>query len=842
MPEVAQATITVTPVLQGAQQSLTEQMTEAANPAGEKAGKAAGKSMGEAVSKSMGKAGTTMTKAVTGPIVAAGTAAVASWKDVDAGLDIIVEKTGASGEGFEQMQSIMQNIATTIPTDFATAGEAIGEVNTRFGLTGESLEKLSTQFIKFAKINGTDVTGSVDTVQKALSAFGLSADSAEGILDALTATGQATGASVDTLANGLVQNATAFQEMGLSAEQSIVMMGQLETSGANSETVMQGLRKALKNAAEDGVSLDDALTGLQDAILNGEDGMDGLTKAYELFGKSGDQIYGAVKNGTIDFTNLGSAASDTGGTVSEAFEGTLSPMEDFQTTLNELKILGADIVTVAGPMLTDFAQSASTAIKDLSDSWNELSPEMQETILKVAGIAAVAGPLLVIGGKVIGGISTIAGGIGGLTSMIGGLGGAASAAAPPVQAAGGSFSTMAGGALKMVAAAGALLITAAAIWVLADAAIRISEAGTPAIAVLGGMAVGIAALMGVAALCAPALTAGAVGLVAFGAAMVGIGAGVALACAGITAVTIAVAALVEVISSNAENINSIVSNVGETAEGVITTISDGITQVIDAISGGIEGVLGSVADIFDSMGEAALNAGTGFEKLAGAVINLVSNTGVLDLAATLGATAEGVKKVNSAADGAGSAAGKVSNLSRSLKSMDIAAQSASKKIDVFGTSTKSAVAKADGAVGSSKMADSMSKLMDDTLREAKSGLSDIETAFSSTVLDFEQHIKVPHFSMSGSFNAETGSTPTVSTNWYDKATNIPYLFRNATLFGAGEKHDEILYGKENLLNDIREASGGGRNVTINVTVNGADSPEQWATRLVRQMELEVRTA
>ena len=44
------------------------------------------------------------------------------------------------------------------------------------------------------------------------------------------------------------------------------------------------------------------------------------------------------------------------------------------------------------------------------------------------------------------------------------------------------------------------------------------------------------------------------------------------------------------------------------------------------------------------------------------------------------------------------------------------------------------------------------------------------------------------------------------------------------------------------MDDIREAAGGGRNVTINVTVNGADSPEQWATRLVRQMELEVRTA
>lgn len=840
MPEVAQATITVTPVLQGAQQSLTEQMTEAANPAGAKAGKAAGKSMGEAVSKSMGKAGTTMTKAVTGPIVAAGAAAVASWKDVDAGLDVIVEKTGASGESFEEMRGILQGIATTIPTDFETAGEAIGEVNTRFGLTGDSLEKLSTQFIKFAKINGTDVTGSVDTVQKALSAFGLTANDAEGLLDALTATGQATGASVDTLANGLVQNATAFQEMGLSAEQSIVMMGQLETSGANSETVMQSLRKALKNAAKDGVSLDDALVGLQDAILNGEDGMDGLTKAYELFGKSGDQIYGAVKNGTIDFANLGTAAADTGGTVSSAFEGTLSPMENFQTTLNELKVLGADIVTVAGPMLTDFAESASTAIKDLSEAWNELSPEMQQTILKVAGIAAVAGPLLVIGGKVIGGISTIAGGLGGLVGKVSGLGSAAGSAAPSLESAGGAFVNAAAGALKMIAAAAALYIAAQAINVMVDAAIRLSEAGTPAIAVLGGMAVGLAALMGVAALCAPALTAGAVGLVAFGAAMVEIGAGVAIACAGITAVTLAVAELVEVISTNSESINSIVNTIGTNVNDTITTISNGITQVIDAISGGVEGVLGAVAGIFDSMGKAALDAGTGFEKLAGAVVNLVSNTGVLDLASTLGATAEGVRKINNAASDAGDAAGKVSSLSDKLIGMNTAAQNASKQIDTFGTSTKTSMSTAANAIEDSGLAESMSSVMSDVLGEVESGLSDIESAFSNVDFSFEQHIKVPHFSMSGSFNAETGSTPSVSTSWYDKATNIPFLFRNATLFGAGEKHDEILYGKENLLNDIKRAAGGGGTV-INMTVSGADNPEMWATRFAREYKLQART-
>ena len=93
--------------------------------------------------------------------------------------------------------------------------------------------------------------------------------------------------------------------------------------------------------------------------------------------------------------------------------------------------------------------------------------------------------------------------------------------------------------------------------------------------------------------------------------------------------------------------------------------------------------------------------------------------------------------------------------------------------------------------------------------------------------------------MYGSFDAASGSTPWVSTSWYDKATNVPYLFKNMTLFGAGEKHDEVLYGRDALLKDIREASGGG--VTNYITVNGAESPELWATRFAREYKQQVRT-
>ena len=391
----------------------------------------------------------------------------------------------------------------------------------------------------------------------------------------------------------------------------------------------------------------------------------------------------------------------------------------------------------------------------------------------------------------------------------------------------------------MIAAAGGLLITAAAVWVLADAAIRISEAGTPAIAVLAGMAVGIAALMGVAALCGPALTAGAVGFIAFGTAMLEIGAGVAIASAGIALVTTAVTGLVQTVSDNAGQINSIVTNVGETVDGTITTVSDGITQVIDAISGGVEGVLGAVAGIFDSMGEAALNAGTGFEKLTGAVVGLTKDTNVLDLGASLGATADGVGKITKAADGAGTAATQIKSLTSAFGGVNSASQNATKAIGVFGTNTRSTMTAAASSIRSAKLGSTMTSEIGEACSAAQTGLSRLESMFANTDLSFEQHIAVPHFSMYGSFDAASGSTPWVSTSWYDKATNNPFLLKNATIFGAGEKHDEIVYGRDALLRDIAEASGGG--VTINMTVSGAESPELWATRFAREYKQQVRT-
>lgn len=362
--------------------------------------------------------GMTLTKHLTGPIVAMGTAAMAAFAEVDKGMDIITKKTGASGAALDEMQESAKTIATTIPVSFESAGSAIGEVNTRFGLTGENLESLATQFLKFAYLNDTDVSQSIDNVQKALSAFGLGSEDAVSLLDTLNKTSQNTGASTDSLVSGLVQNATAFQELGLSAEQSAVFMGQMEKSGANSETVMQGLRKALKNATKDGKPLDQALRELQDTIKNGTGSVDGLTAAYDIFGKSGDQIYGAVKNGTLDFEALGDAAIVSGGNVTQTFQNTLDPISQFKTSMNEVKLLATDIAVDIGPILVEVMGKLRDVVKDLREKWNNLSDDQKDHIIKFVTLAAVIGPVITLIGFIVGGIGSLIGAGGAIVGFI----------------------------------------------------------------------------------------------------------------------------------------------------------------------------------------------------------------------------------------------------------------------------------------------------------------------------------------------------------------------------------------------------------------------------------------
>jgi phage-related minor tail protein len=93
-----------------------------------------------------------MSKYVTAPIVAVGTASVAAFTEVDKGLDTVATKTGATGAELEGLQDTMKSVYGSMAVSAEEAGTAVGEVNTRFKVTDSTLETLSTSFLQFAQI------------------------------------------------------------------------------------------------------------------------------------------------------------------------------------------------------------------------------------------------------------------------------------------------------------------------------------------------------------------------------------------------------------------------------------------------------------------------------------------------------------------------------------------------------------------------------------------------------------------------------------------------------------------------------------------------------------------
>lgn len=681
--------------------------------------KAAGEKVKE-VGQGITNVGEGLTKNVTAPIVALGAASTAAWNEVDAGLDIITTKTGATGEALADMQERAKNLATSIPTDFETAGSAIGEVNTRFGLTGQQLEDLSGKFIKFAKLNNTDVSASIDTVQMAMAAFNLDASHAGDMLDILNKAGQDTGISVDNLAQIIATNATALQEMGLSAQDSAMFIANLEKSGVDTSATITGLKTALKNATKEGKTVNEAMTEMQDAMAKAATKTEAMQIATELFGsKAGPALGAACYEGRLSLDALGLSLDEFAGNVENTFEETKDPMDDFQTTLNELKIVGADLVEAAAPLIKDLAAILKEVFGNLRQWWESLSPAMQETIIKLAAITAAVGPVLVVVGK--------------LTTAIGSV----LTYAPKIVS----------GIRSIVSFLG------------------------PAVTAIQGMLSGLFTFL--------------------------------MANPVVAVIGVVIATLV-LLYNHCEWFRDAVHAVIDAVIGFFQSMGEGIVTFCQGLGTWWESVKTNTAETWNSVTE---NVGTAWNNLvtgAAEKFESIRSTVAEKWEALKTSTSETWNNIKeSVAEKAGSIWQTVSDKFSAIWS---------KATEIF-----------------SGIHDTITQKIGDARDFIKGAIDKISSFFAGAKLELP-HIKLPHFSISGSFSLNPPSIPHIGVEWYKKAYDQAYLFNSPTVlptaggmkgFGDGNG-SEIVAGTDLLRGMIQDGfsqlAGAGGDIIIPVNI------------------------
>lgn len=356
-------------------------------------------------------------KASAASVVIAGAAAASykAWEKTDEGYDTIVKKTGATGEALEEMKGVADSVFTSIPTEMSKVGDAVGEINTRFGSTGDELEGLTQKFLKYSDINNSDVSNSVDNVSAALKAFGLGSESAGDLLDKLTSIAQRTGIPISQLESLLVSQSATFKEMGLNIGESAELLGQFEANGVDTSTAIAALKKAQQNATAGGKTLSDSLNENITAIKNASNETEALQIATDLFGKKGAAAMAqAIRENRVSLGDLNGSLTDTAGLVDATFEATLDAPDKLKIALNNVKLSASGLAETAMSMLAPALQRIVDKIKALTERFNNLDDSTKKTIIKIAGVAAAIGPVLILIGK-------LTSGVGGLISSVGSL-------------------------------------------------------------------------------------------------------------------------------------------------------------------------------------------------------------------------------------------------------------------------------------------------------------------------------------------------------------------------------------------------------------------------------------
>ena len=272
------------------------------------------------------------------------------------------------------------------------------------------------------------------------------------------------------------------------------------------ETAANKLQPAFDTLSAVGIS---AISKLVDKVgeLDGEKIASKLTTGLDKIKPYWDTAVGVVSQVGAAF---GDAISAISGEMSK-LNGSFGSTESVEGFGDALSIAGGALETFAG-FLEDHADIIAVLISNL--------PKLLMAYMAFKAVSAVA-PGVMAFGK---GIMSIAGnGISGLAQKLFGV---SSATKTVGTASATSGKMLLQSAASFMAFGAGIALAATGLYVLAQAAIQIANAGPLAAGVLLGMVVALGALMVVAKSVGPAMTAGAAGFVAFGAAVLLAGTGI----------------------------------------------------------------------------------------------------------------------------------------------------------------------------------------------------------------------------------------------------------------------------------------------------------------------------
>lgn len=491
------------------------------------------------VMESTGKA---LTTGVTMPVIALGATSVKEFGSVDKSMKLVQATMGSTDAQAKQLESTMKKAAANSVFGMQDAADATLNF-ARQGFNAKQAGDMLTPALNLAAGTATDLSVVTGGLGNALKMFGKDSNYAATAADILSTAQAQANTTVTDLFDAMATAGPICSSVGWSMSDLAAItdiFGDAGISGAEGATALKTGLARLASPAKDGATWikklgleifnsDGSMKSMVDVQKQLHDSFQGLTSqeqmsaAAAIFGKNQMAKWMTLINASPDqVQKYASSLEGAAGSSQKMADALLSGMGGSLEKLNSsFDVMKYTVGGIASEVLKPFVDN----LTGLIDKFNNLDPSMQKNIVKWVGIAAAAGPVLLIGGRLFKMAGSLVGTFGKVGKAIGSIGKKTKGMSAPLKE---GSSVMSAAAKNALGFGIGFAAAAAGVWILVKAAKELAAAGPGAQIATVLMAGGIIALMAVAAQLAPKLQAGTQGLLAFGGAILMAGAGMSL--------------------------------------------------------------------------------------------------------------------------------------------------------------------------------------------------------------------------------------------------------------------------------------------------------------------------
>ena len=365
-----------------------------------------------------------MSKAVTVPLTAAGTAAIHFADESQSAFNQFAAATGTATEEMGKYQDIINDVyKDNFGESMNDVADAMAKVKQNMSyLQDGTLGAITEYAITLSDTMGYDVAESTRAADTLIKNFGVSANEAFNLIAQGSQNGlDFSGEMMDSINEYSVQ----FGKLGMDAEDMFNIMAAGAQNGAFNLDKIGDAVKEFSIRAIDGS--DTTIAGFEALGLNADTmaakfaaGGDGAKEAFDQVIQGLAAMKDPVAQSAAGVNLFGTMWEDLGPSVvtslagvEESFDKTKDSMmemvnvkyDSLSSALGGLwRTIQVDVLQPIGNMLIPYVTKAIDKIGQLVGWWNKLSPATQKTIVKFAAVAAAVGPVLMAFGKVSSGI------------------------------------------------------------------------------------------------------------------------------------------------------------------------------------------------------------------------------------------------------------------------------------------------------------------------------------------------------------------------------------------------------------------------------------------------------